>query len=414
MIIHSFPSVDEQLRVLERGIAEIIPTDGLREKLLLAERERRPLRVKLGIDPTASDIHLGFAVVLRKLRQFQDYGHTVVLIIGDFTATIGDPSGKSRTRPMLDHETVRDHARSYEQQLYRILDPHRTEVRFNSEWLGSMTFADVVRLASQYTVARLLERDDFANRFHVGEPIYLHELLYPLCQGYDSVAVRADIEMGGTDQKFNNLVGRDLQREAGQEPQAVVLMPLLVGTDGVEKMSKSLGNSIGILEPPHEQFGKVMSIPDSAMLSYYRLATDLPLEEIAEVERRLENGDLHPMDAKLRLAREIVTMYHNPEAARAAEEAFLRIFRERELPEEIPDLLIPSEMLKEGNLWIVRLLTHAKFASSHREARQLVEQGAVSLDERRILDPNLDFVPQEGMILRVGKRRFARLRLEQA
>jgi tyrosyl-tRNA synthetase len=412
MSTHSFPPVEEQIRLLERGLEEVVPVGGLREKLLLAEREKRPLRVKLGIDPTASDIHLGFAVVLRKLRQFQDCGHTVVLIIGDFTATIGDPSGKSRTRPMLDRDAVREHARTYEQQLYAILDPNRTEVRFNGDWLGAMTFADVVRLSSQYTVARLLERDDFANRFRSGEPIHMHELLYPLCQGYDSVAVRADIELGGTDQKFNNLVGRDLQREAGQEPQAVVLMPLLVGTDGVEKMSKSLGNYVGIRESPNEQFGKLMSVPDSAMVSYYRLATDVPTAEVAEIERRLAQDELHPMDAKLRLAREIVTMYHDAEAARAAEEEFLRVFRQREMPEEIPDLTVPSDVMRDGNLWIVRLLTHAKFAASNREARQLVEQGAVSLNEHRVADPNLDFVPEEGMVLRVGKRRFARLRLE--
>lgn len=403
--------IDEQLRLLMRGVEEVVPEVGLRDKLLLAARENRALRVKLGIDPTASDIHLGFAVVLRKLRQFQDFGHTVCLIIGDFTAMIGDPTGKSKTRPMLGRDEVREHARTYEQQLYRILDPAQTEVTFNGDWLGKMDFADVVRLSSQYTLARMLERDDFTNRYKAGEPIHIHEILYPLCQGQDSVAVRADIEMGGTDQKFNNLVGRDLQREAGQAPQAVVLMPLLVGTDGVEKMSKSLGNYIGIDEPPTEQFGKVMSVPDAAMEAYYRLCTDLPADEISGMMQDVEDGALHPMDAKLRLAAEIVTLYHGSEAGDAAKTEFLRVFREHETPDDMPDLRVPSDALTDGELWIVRLLTLAGFATSNRDARQLVTQGAVSLNDHRITDPSLDFVPEDGMVLRVGRRRFARLRV---
>ena len=270
-----------------------MPEDGLAQLLRLAQTKKRPLRVKLGIDPTASDVHLGFAVVLRKLRQFQDLGHIACLVIGDFTATIGDPSGRSKTRPILTRDQVVEHVRSYERQLYKILDRDRTEILYNSDWLGTMSFSDVVGLASQYTVARLLERDDFSKRFAAKQPIFVHELMYPLCQGYDSVMIRADIELGGTDQKFNNLVGRDLQRNAGQDPQVVMLMGLLVGTDGVEKMSKSLGNYVGIDEPPAEQFGKLMSISDDLIGHYYELASDVPMDEISRMMARLEDGTEH-------------------------------------------------------------------------------------------------------------------------
>lgn len=404
-------TIEEQCRWLMRGVAEVIPEDGLRERLEKAHAENRPLRVKLGIDPTASDIHLGFAVVLRKLRQFQDLGHLACLVIGDFTAMIGDPSGRSKTRPILTREEIEANVRTYQQQLYRILDPARTELYYNGDWFLKMTFPDVIRLASQYTVARVLERDDFSKRFAEGLPIGIHELLYPLCQGYDSVQIRADIELGGTDQKFNNLVGRDLQRAAGQDPQVVLLMPLLVGTDGTEKMSKSLGNYIGIAEPPEEQFGKLMSIPDELMESYYRLCTDVPEEEIEAIFRGIAQGTVHPMDAKLRLAREVVTLYHGEGAARAAEEEFKRVFRHHELPEEIPELIVPLEELQEGRIWIVRLIRLAGFAASNQEARTLIAQGAVSLDGERITDPNLDLEPKDGAVLRVGKRRFARVRL---
>jgi len=400
-------SVEEQFEIIKRGTAEIIPEDELIEKLKKSQKEGSPLRVKLGIDPTAPDIHLGFAVVLRKLRQFQDLGHEVALIVGDFTATIGDPSGKSKTRPMLSQEEVRENAKTYVEQLYKILDEDKTRVFYNGDWLAKMTFADVIQLASKYTVARVLERDDFTVRLAQNQPLYMHEILYPLCQGYDSVAIESDVEMGGTDQKFNNLVGRDLQREHGQEPQVVIAMPILVGTDGVEKMSKSLGNYIGITESSNEMYGKVMSIPDEPMIDYFKLTTDVPISEIKEIEKGLRNETLHPKTVKQRLAREIVTIYHRQQAAQAAEEEFTRVFRDHELPEDIPDVNVPNTLFKEGKIWIVRLLTHVNFANSNREARMLVEQGAVILNDEPITKP-IDISLENGTILKVG-RRFARL-----
>ena len=385
-----------------------MPEDGLARLLRLAQTEKRPLRVKLGIDPTASDVHLGFAVVLRKLRQLQDLGHIACLVIGDFTATIGDPSGRSKTRPILTRDQVVTHVRSYERQLYKILDRDRTEIVYNSDWLGTMRFSDVVGLASQYTVARLLERDDFSKRFAARQPIFVHELMYPLCQGYDSVMIRSDIELGGTDQKFNNLVGRDLQRNAGQDPQVVMLMGLLVGTDGVEKMSKSLGNYVGIDEAPAEQFGKLMSIPDELIAQYYELASDVPMEEFSRLAARLEEGAEHPMDAKSRLARRVVEMYHGAAAAKKAEAEFNSVVRERNTPEDMPQVDVTGD-LDDEKIWIVRLLSLAGFSSSNREARQLVEQGAVSIDGVRIADPSAQVRPAHGSVLKVGKRRFARI-----
>ena len=391
-----------------RAVEEVVPEDGLARLLRLAQAEQRPLRVKLGIDPTASDVHLGFAVVLRKLRQFQDLGHIACLVIGDFTATIGDPSGRSKTRPILTRDQVVEHVRSYEQQLYKILDRDRTEILYNSDWLGTMRFSDVVALASQYTVARLLERDDFSKRFAARQPIFVHELMYPLCQGHDSVMIRADIELGGTDQKFNNLVGRDLQRNAGQDPQVVMLMGLLVGTDGVEKMSKSLGNYVGIDEAPAEQFGKLMSIPDELIAQYYELASDVPMEELSRLAARLEEGAEHPMDAKSRLARRVVEMYHGAAAAKKAEAEFTSVVRERNTPEDMPQVDVTGD-LDDEKIWIVRLLSLAGFSSSNREARQLVEQGAVSIDGVRIAEPSAQVRPAHGSVLKVGKRRFARI-----
>ena len=400
-------SVEEQFEIIKRGAAEIIPEDELIQKLEKSQEEGRPLRVKLGIDPTAPDIHLGFAVVLRKLRQFQDLGHEVALIVGDFTATIGDPSGKSKTRPMLSQGEVRENAQTYVEQLYKILAEDKTRVFYNGDWLSKMSFADVIQLTSKYTVARVLERDDFTNRLAQNQPLYMHEILYPLCQGYDSVAIESDIEMGGTDQTFNNLVGRDLQREHGQEPQVVIAMPILVGTDGVEKMSKSLGNYIGITEPPNEMYGKVMSIPDEPMIDYFKLATDVPMSEIEKIEQGLFNETLHPKTVKQRLAREIVTIYHDLKSAQAAEEEFMRVFRDHELPQDIPDVNVPNSLFKDGKIWIVRLLTHVNFAKSNREARTLVEQGAVILNDEQITEPT-DLPIENGTILKVG-RRFARL-----
>ena len=405
-------SIEHQLRVLQRGVAAIIPEEELREKLEKSARTGKPLRVKLGLDPTAPDIHLGFAVVLRKLRQFQEFGHIACLIIGDFTAMIGDPTGRSKTRPQLSREEVEANARTYQQQLYRILMPERTEIYFNSDWLGKMSFADVIQLASRATVARILERDDFQKRLAEGKPLGMHEILYPLCQGYDSVAIQSDIEMGGTDQIFNNLVGRDLQREYGQDPQIVLAMPLLIGLDGEEKMSKSLGNYIGITEPPDQMFGKVMSLPDNLMVSYFELCTDVPMDEVRDIAVGLNEGRLHPMEVKRRLAREIVTIYHSAEAAHEADREFLRVFSQRELPEEMPEVEVPADIVKDGRVWLPRLLSSTGLVSSNNEGRRMIQQGAVEMNGERIADPNAELEVQslKGAVIRVGKLKFARIR----
>lgn len=398
---------------LRRGTLGVIPEDGLEQKLWRARQDNRPLRIKLGLDPTAPDIHLGFAVVLRRLRQFQDLGHQVVIIIGDYTALIGDPSGRSSTRPMLSTEEVQANARTYVEQLTRILDPNRTEVRFNSEWLGRLHFADVVRLASKMTVAQVLQREDFANRYANNLPIGLHELLYPLAQAYDSVAIQADIEMGGQDQIFNILAGRDLQREMGQEPQVALLMPLLVGLDGVKKMSKSLGNYVGIAEPPVDMYGKIMSISDPMMRDYFVLCTDVPLEEIEDLLRRAENGELNPKEVKRRLAREIVAIYHGQAAAEAADVEWNRVHAARELPTEVPEVRIGSDHLQDGRIWVCRLLVAAGMAQSNNEARRLIAQGGVEINGTRVTDASAE-LPQEevdGALLRVGARRFVRIRM---
>src|SRR5579885_2345627 len=345
-------SPHQQLEQLRRGTVEIITESALLEKL----EQGRPLRVKLGLDPTAPDIHIGNAVVLHKLRQFQDLGHEAILVIGDFTGLIGDPSGKSETRPALSPDEVQRNAATYRDQYSLILDPARTRVVFNSEWLRPLTFYDVIRLASRAPVHRRLERDDFAKRFREHLPIHLHELLYPLCQAYDSVAIRADVELGGTDQKFNNLMGRELQRELGQDPQVVVLTPLLPGLDGVQKMSKSLGNAIGITEPPREMYGKVMSLPDELMIPYFEYCTLVPLPEVRGLEAALREGRVHPRDLKKRLAREITAIYHGAEAARAAEQEFERVFSGREVPEEIPEVALSRAALRDGRMRLVHLL----------------------------------------------------------
>jgi tyrosyl-tRNA synthetase len=398
-------TVDDQLERLRRGTVEIVPEAELAAKLQRSREAGQPLRVKLGLDPTAPDIHLGFAVVLRKLRQFQDLGHEAIVIIGDFTAMIGDPSGKSETRRPLTAEEVRVNARTYEEQYFKILDPEKTRVVFNSQWLGAMNFFDVVDLTSRYTVARLLERDEFAKRFAEHRPIAVHEFLYPFCQAYDSVHLHADVEMGGTDQKFNILMGRELQREYGQEPQVALFTPLLVGLDGVQKMSKSLGNYIGISEPPSEIFGKVMRISDEMMPKYFELTTDVPLTEVGT----LLAG--HPMTAKKRLAHELVQMYHGREAADRAQTDFEHLFSERQLPEEIPEAALSATELKEGRIWSGKLLTLTGMAGGTREARRLIEQGGVWLDGERISDPEADILVRSGQVLRVGRRKFARLKV---
>ncbi|MDW8052741.1 MAG: tyrosine--tRNA ligase [Armatimonadota bacterium] len=401
-------SSQEQLAALRRGAEDIITEEELAAKLARG----KPLRVKLGIDPTAPDVHLGWAVVLRKLRQFQDFGHTACLIVGDFTAMIGDPTGRSKTRRQLSREEVMSYVERLKPQLFRILDPARTEVYYNADWLGKMTFADVIQLASKYTVARILERDDFANRLANNLPLGMHEILYPLCQGYDSVAIQADVELGGSDQRFNNLVGRELQREFGQEPQVVFLMPLLIGLDGKEKMSQSLGNYIGISEPPDQMFGKIMSLPDALMKHYFVLCTDVPLDEIEALERDWTSGKLNPRDAKRRLAREIVSMYHSPEAAERADEEFMRVFSQRQAPSEAPEVTIPAHLIREdGTVPLAVLIASIGYASSNSEARRLIQGGGVELDGKRVSDPMAALPADElrGRLLRVGKHRFARL-----
>ncbi len=398
-------SPEQQLERLRRGAVEIISEEDLLTKL----RRGRPLRVKLGLDPSAPDLHLGNAIVLRKLRQFQDLGHEAIIVIGDFTGMIGDPTGKKQARPMLSADDIATNARTYRDQYSLILDPDRTRVTFNSQWLSAMNFADVIRLASQTTVARILERDDFTIRLRSGTPIHLHELLYPLCQGYDSVALEADVELGGTDQKFNNLMGRELQREVGQEPQVVLLTPLLAGLDGVEKMSKSLGNAIGITEPPAEMFGKAMSIPDALMPAYFEFTTEVPMDEVEAIGRGLEDGSVHPRDAKRRLARAIVELWHGADAARAAEAVFERVFVDKDLPAEIPEAVLSSDDAPGGQMRLIKLLVVTGLADSNSDARRLISQGGVTVDGTRLHDIDAAVVVRTGLVVRVGRRRFARI-----
>jgi tyrosyl-tRNA synthetase len=393
------------LAELMQGAVEALPQGALEAKL--KDRDR-PLRVKLGFDPTKPDLHLGHAVVLHGLRRFQDAGHQVVIIIGDFTARIGDPSGKEATRPPLSLDEVTVNAQTYLDQLGLILDLSKTEVHWNGEWLDRMTFADTVKLAAQATVAQMLARDNFAKRYERNDPIALHEFLYPLMQGYDSVAIRSDIEMGGTDQKFNLLMGREIQEAYGQSPQVVMMYPILEGTDGVQKMSKSLNNYIGLTDAPEDMYGKVMSIPDTLLANYYRLASGLPLAEVTDVLAGLEAGTTHPRDAKMRLARAIVGRYHGADAGAAAEEAFVRQFQQRQLPEDIPDCPVP-----EAAMPAAALLAAMGLASSSSEARRLIQQGGMKL--HRTSDPEtvkafdqLIELGSDGVIVQVGKRRFGR------
>ena len=378
-------------RLLKRGVAEII----IEEEMIALLRSGRQLRLKEGFDPSFPDIHLGHMVTLKKLHQFQDLGHRVILIVGDWTAQIGDPSGASVTRPMLSAEQVKANAQTYMEQFFKVVDREKTEVRWQSEWFGKFDLADVIRLTSKFTVAQLLAREDFSNRYSTGRPIAVHEFLYPLLQAYDSVAVQADVEFGGTDQKFNLLVGRELQSTVGQRPQQVFLAPLLVGTDGTQKMSKSLGNYIGVAEPPNEIYGKVMSITDNLILDYFELVTDVPDEELAEFKRNLDDNGFNPMLLKKRLAREIVTHLYDQKAASEAEEHFTRVFQEREVPEEI-------EEGTESNVTLRDYLVINRLAKSRSEAKRLIEQGAVDVDGMKITDVNWTF--PKGTTIKVGKR----------
>ena len=401
--------IKEELRIIKRGIEEIISEEELIKKLEKSRKEKRPLRIKQGFDPNAPDIHLGHTVGLRKMRQFQDLGHDVYFLIGDFTGMIGDPSGQTVTRKQLTKEEVKKNAETYKKQVFKILNPEKTKVVFNSHWLGKLSFSEVLKICSEYTVARMLERDDFATRYKKEKPIGIHEFLYPLMQGYDSVALQADIELGGTDQKFNLLVGRTIQREYGQEPQVIITMPLLEGTDGVEKMSKSLNNYIGINEPPQVMYGKVMSIPDNLMIRYFELVTDVPLNEIDKIKIDLENNNIHPRDVKKRLAREIVQLYHGHSASLIAEEEFEKVFKKKLYPEEIRELVLKKDNLKEGKIWITELIAMSNLVSSKSEARRLIKQGGVRINSEKVSDPNFDLTVEEGMILKIGKLNFIKL-----
>jgi tyrosyl-tRNA synthetase len=386
-------------RLLNRGVAEVIVREDLRKKL----DGDKPLRVKLGVDPTRPDIHLGHVVCFRKLREFQQLGHIVVIIIGDWTARIGDPSGRSVQRQMMTEEEVRDNAQTYLDQLFKVVDVGRAEIVRQSEWFADFTLADVIRLTSKYTVAQMLTREDFHSRYEAGSPIAITEMLYPLLQAYDSVAIRADVEMGGTDQTFNLLVGRDIQRESGQEPQNIFTVPILVGTDGHQKMSKSLDNYIAVNESPEQMYGKIMSIPDHPIAEYYRLLTDVPYGVIDGMLAGMESGELNPRDVKAKLARLIISDLHSPEDAQRAEEAFISVHQRRELPEEMPEVTI------ENGSWILSVLGDAGVAKSNREGRRLIEQGGVRIDGERVTDPDVQLTLDGPAVLQAGRRRFVRL-----
>lgn len=400
------PNVNEQMDIIKRGTSEIIPEEELVKKIEKSIKTNTPLKIKFGCDPTRPDLHLGHSVVLRKLAQFQEIGHHAILIIGDFTGMIGDPSGRNATRPPLTIEETKANAQSYMEQAVKILDKNETEVVFNSSWLGTMKFDDVIKLASKYTVARMLERDDFTKRFKAGIPISVHEFLYPLAQAMDSVVIKSDVELGGTDQKFNLLVGRDLQREYGQEPQVIITFPLLVGTDGVEKMSKSYNNYIGITDTAKDIYGKTLSIPDSLIYTYFELTTDVSNEQLNEIKASLENSSVNPRDIKRKLARKLVAMYHDENEAINAEREFDEIFVKKGLPDEIPEFVVDENQQK---IEILELMILTKTAPSKGEARRLVTQGGVSLNGEKISDVKFVVDIKSGDILKVGKRNFIKL-----
>ncbi len=392
--------------LVKRGTTEIIPEDDLVRKIEKSIKTQKPLNVKLGCDPSRPDLHLGHSVVLRKLRQFQMLGHQAILIIGDFTGMIGDPTGKSKTRPSLSLEETRKNGQSYFEQATKILSAQHITMLYNSEWLAKMSFADVIHLASKYTVARMLERDDFTERYKAGEPISVHEFLYPLAQAMDSVAIKADVELGGSDQKFNLLVGRDIQKEFGLEPQVILTMPLLVGTDGKEKMSKSYDNYIGISDSPKDIYGKTLRIPDSLIYSYYELTTDVSNKDLKEIKKQFENGSANPRDLKRRLARALVELYHSAELSQKAEEEFDRIFVDKSLPDVVKEFQIKAG---NGVKNIAALLVSASLATSNSDARRLIEQGGVSIDGEKITDFNAPLPAKKEFVVKVGKLRFLKI-----
>jgi tyrosyl-tRNA synthetase len=407
---HPFKPVDEQLAYLRKGAAEIIREEDLKASLEQSAKTGQPLRVYLGVDPTAPDIHLGHTVVIRKLKHFQDLGHTAIFLIGDFSAMIGDPTGQSETRPPLTREQVDANSQTYLDQVFKILDPARTEVRYNSEWLGKMSSYDVVRLCGHYRLARMLEREDFRSRLDKNLPISVHELLYPLLTAYDAVSLRSDVELGATEQKFNILVHRDIQREYGLAPQVVFTMPILVGLDGAKKMSKSLGNYVGINESSQQMFGKLMSISDELMWSYYELLTDFDERVIVRLKEEVRTGVLHPMDAKMQLAHTIIANFHGEEAARSARDEFQRVFRDRQAPEDVPK----KKLARSGLTRVSTLLFISDLAPSRAEAERLIKQGAVEIDAQRIEDvkKELDLSRPTSFLLRAGKKKFLRIIVE--
>ncbi len=398
---------EQQLHVIQSGTSQIVPESALLEKL----KRGKPLNIKLGVDPTAPDIHLGHAVPLRKLRAFQDLGHQVILIIGDGTALIGDPSGRNSTRPQLTSEQIKENAQTYVDQAFKILDPERTTLRFNSEWLLALTMEDLLQLTSYFTVARILERDDFQKRYTGGQSISLHEFLYPVMQAYDSVVIESDVELGGTDQLFNLLAGRELMEKKGMEPQVCLTLPLLEGTDGVQKMSKSYGNYVGLTDEPADMFGKIMSIPDEIMVKYYRLASTCPVDEIDAIEQGLSDGSLHPNKVKRALAQNIVAAYHSEEAAKAAEGQFDLVFKQHEIPEDVPEYAADLTPNEEGTVYLAKLLVDAGLVSSAGEARRMIDGGAVKVNGNPVApkEYNVDPVPLNKAVVQVGKRKFVKL-----
>jgi tyrosyl-tRNA synthetase len=404
-------NIDEQIRIILKGTDGIIDVEDLKSKLVKAQSTGRPLVIKLGLDPTAPDIHLGHTVVLRKIRQFQDLGHRAVIIIGDFTGMIGDPTGRSKTRKQLTRDEVAANARTYEDQVFKILDKEKTEVRFNSEWLSKLDFSDVIKLSSKCTVARMLERDDFQKRFEAHESIGVHEFFYPLMQGFDSVELKADVEIGGTEQRFNILMGRNLQKDYGQESQIALFMPLLEGIDGSEKMSKSLGNYIGIDDAAEDMYGKVMSIPDRLILKYFKLVTDIHPDELEAITAQLAGNEVNPRDVKMRLAREITALYHGAVAAGQAEEHFRTVFQKREMPEHIAEFIITDEMMDGNEMDLVKLLFSIGFAESKSEARRLISQGAVKLNGVKQTEAGMARLKNRDVI-QAGKLKFAKLTIK--
>jgi len=399
-------SVEEQAALIERGAVDLISREELVKKLTRSVETGKPMVIKAGFDPTAPDLHLGHTVLLQKLRHFQQLGHQIVFLIGDFTGLIGDPTGKSDTRPPLTREDVARNAETYKEQVFKILDPDKTRVAFNSTWLGELSSYEMIRLASRLTVARMLERDDFKKRFETNRPISIHEFLYPLIQGYDSVALEADVEIGGTDQLFNLLMGRDLQKGRNQEPQVVLTMPLLEGLDGVNKMSKSLGNYIGISESPDNIFGKILSISDELMFRYYELLSDLSMDEITLLKQDMEAGKIHPKAVKVRLARELVTRFHDADAADAAERNFEQVFKKHALPDEIPEKELATD---EAAVWLPKLLVQAELVKSTSDGRRMITQNAVAVDGAKVTDINTEIPARGSVLLQVGKRRICRV-----